>query len=408
MGYERRNDCVQWWMENLYLLVLVVFIADFVLYTTMIEITWPKHFYQDLRAILFVTVLLKTAADKSYTKKELIIIGFCGIAFLIAFNRGSYVIFQNLFLLIAGAKGVSAKKIVQAHLIVVVVVMIVAMAGALTGRVENLIYYQAGRRRRVSMGIVYPTDFAAHVFFCTVSYVYLRREQITELELVGLIVMDGVLYWLTDARLNVICIFVTVAIVFIHKVCYRRAEKKGKTYRMNSIWSMLLALTPVLCAMFMIVASTLYSMNRKIMILLNRLLNNRLVLGHKAIDLYGFSLWGKYIEAQGYGGTIEKPEHYFVLDSSYVHMVMYYGVVLLAVVLLIWLCITFQARKSQDWMLLWCVALVMVQCMIEPHMLEIAYNPFLWLLLANTSDRSSWDLWGGIGRLKDKVYEKNC
>jgi hypothetical protein len=235
------------------------------------------------------------------------------------------------------------------------------------------------------MGIVYPTDFAAHVFSCAMCYVYLRHEKIRYLELLGLGAICALTYYLTDARLNTVCFLLLLAVFFYNKWISQRKERKGKTYTMHSAFSMLLAVSPVLCAAFMIVVSAVYSSENKFTAFINRLLNSRLAFGNKAINLYGFTLWGQWLPAQGNGNTTKEQTNYFFLDSSYVNIVMYFGILVLVCVLLMWVLIALRARKERNWALLWIVAIYSVQCMVEHHMMEIAYNPFLWALFADTS-----------------------
>lgn len=56
-----------------------------------------------------------------------------------------------------------------------------------TGLVENLIYDQHGRIRE-AFGFVYPTDFAAQIFFLFAAWACLRELRITYLELAGMVV----------------------------------------------------------------------------------------------------------------------------------------------------------------------------------------------------------------------------
>ena len=82
---------------------------------------------------------------------------------------------------------------------------------------------------------------------------------------------------------------------------------------------------------------------------------------------------------------------------------MQYGLLIFGIVLFIWIVISFKAREEKNWFLLWIVAIISVQCMIEHHMLEVAYNPFLWAVFANTMDN---DRKLTIGKFYQKVRGK--
>lgn len=123
--------------------------------------------------------------------------------------------------------------------------------------------------------------------------------------------------------------------------------------------------------------------------MLNKALNNRLLFGNKGIVVYSYSIWGKYIPMQGNGRTTKEVLHYFFIDSSYVSIGLQYGILVLATVLLIWLLIGKKAQDERNWELLWILALVGIQCIVEHHMLEVPYSLFLWALLADTRDKST-------------------
>lgn len=397
MQIKKNVDIV---LEFLYLLIVALLLSMAFLNTTTFEIEWPAYLYSDLKVILFVVVILRVGYSQIYTKKELMLVAIIGIAFLVFCNRKSYDVFVEVFIFIIGAKDISLRKIITVYFAVTSILLVVTMGAALLGNIENLVYYPEGRRRRVSMGIGYPTDFSAHVFFGIMSYLYLRREKIKYLELVLIMIGNGILYWLTDARTNTICISAAVIFLGYNKWIVERKKKKNCTYEMNRIWSILLALSPVICGGFMIVISTFYNPHNKIMVLLNKLMNQRFSLSHRAIDIWGIDFWGEWVPMQGYGSTVELPKHYFYLDSSYVNIVMRYGIVILAVILLIWIVITFRAREEKDWALLWVIAIISVQCMVEHHMIEIAYNPFIWVVLASTKySRSDFKMKKVLSRL---------
>lgn len=372
-------------LDNIYLIFFALFIAMAFLNTTTFEIEWPVYLYNDLRALLFVVILLRIGYGCTYSKKEIIFIGIIGIVFFLCINRKGYDEFKNMFLLILGAKDIPLKKIIRVYFIVSASLLIITMFAALMGRIDNLFYYQGSRRRRIAMGIIYPTDFSAHVFFIILCYVFLRRENILYIELLGVFIAGLVVYWLTDARLNTVCILLISLVFTFHKWISNKSKKQGKIYKRNSLFSLFLALTPVFAATFMIILSAFYDSENKVMNFLNKIINNRFSQSHKAIKIYGFSLLGQSIPMQGYGGTTELPKHYFYLDSSYINIIMRYGILLLMCVLLIWIVISFRAREQNDLILLWIVTLISLQCMIEHHMIEIAYNPFIWGVLADTA-----------------------
>ena len=87
------------------------------------------------------------------------------------------------------------------------------------------------------------------------------------------------------------------------------------------------------------------------------------------------------------GGSTETPLNYFFLDSSYISILLQYGLIMFVMILILWGIIGLRARKEKDWVLLWILAIIAFQSIMEQHLLDISYNPFLWILFAETGKK---------------------
>ena len=85
---------------------------------------------------------------------------------------------------------------------------------------------------------------------------------------------------------------------------------------------------------------------------------------------------------QGNGGTVETQTNYFFLDSSYLFILLQYGILIFALILIIILFINYRAQINRDYILIIAVGIMAVQCMVEHHLMDVAYNPFLWAAFA--------------------------
>lgn len=371
--------------ENLYLVVFAVFIGYAFLWTTTFRIEWSDNFENDLHVLLVVIIFIRIAFLDDYSLKEIIVAACIAVIFLMVWQRTEKQIIWDTLLLLIGSRGISFRKIIKVYEFTVVGLLIITMAASLTGFTENLVYHQAGRRARIAFGVIYPTDFSAHVFYGILGYVYLRREKIRYFEITGIMLAAIGVYLFCDARVNTACILLTAAVLLYYKFRIYSAEKRGQHYSMNGIWSGILAMSAVICAGFMIVSTMMYSSENRILALLNRAINFRLSYGKKGVDLFGFSLFGRDIPMIGNGGTTKESANYFFLDCSYIKIALEYGILILGIILIIYCMIAFRARLEKDWVLLWILTIMAVQCMIEHHMLDVSYNPFLWALFADTA-----------------------
>lgn len=376
-----KNNKLKTALDNLYLMVFALFIAYSFLVTTTFQIEWPSSFYVNVRDCFILLIFLRMIVSSKYENWELLLSALLILVLLFAWRRNGFDILVEVLILILGARGIRFKNIIKVYAIVSAFLFSITIVAALTGGIENLIYHWEGRNVRISFGIVYPTDFAAHIFFLVMCYLYLRKEKLRYIESSIIGVLGVFVYAASEARWNTICLLLSMVMFMI----YIYSNKKGKGIFENNILKYFLAIIPVLCAAFMTVLTVLYNPDNRFMELMNKLINGRLVNGKRGVDLYGFSFWGQFIPQQGNGGTTEMNTHYFFLDSSYIAIVLQYGLLVLGVVLLCWIFISFRAIQQKDTVLLLIVALISIQCMVEHHMLSAAYNPFIWALFADTS-----------------------
>lgn len=403
MEREIQKNHINLILEWSYLVLFALFFAYSFLNTTTFEIEWSEYFYTNLRILLFVVILLRAACGKRYQWQEVIVCALAGIVLLVSWKHNGYEELSNILLLLLGAKDISYKKIIKVYFYVASMLLIVTIGAALTGQITNYIIHQQGRGARIAFGCVYPTDFSAHVFYIILAWCYLRKEKLLYIE-IGAIVLSGILvYVFCNARLNTICILLLAGVMLYNKLSYQRAVKKNQGQELNSLISMLMAMSTTICAFFMIAMTMLFTSDSKIMLLFDKLLNNRLRMGKKGIDLYGFSVWGQNIYMIGNGSRTTEPLNYFFIDSSYLYSVLQYGILTLGILLLLFLIVGMKARQEKNWVLLILIALMSLQCVVEHHMTDIAYNPFLWAAFANISESREAD--SIFKKLKQKRIE---
>ena len=291
-GYRISKEKIKSIADFLYLTVFALLLGYYFLVTTTFPIEWRENFPAYLRVLLIVVILIKLTYVEIYDLKEVLFAALISLCFLAVWIRTSDPLVLNTLLLILGSKGTSFEKILKVYVAVTAGLLAITMAAALLGFTENLVYIQEGRSPRIAFGICYPTDFSAHVLYSLLAYGYLRRERIHYVELALMAGAGVFVYVFCDARVNTVCILVATGAFLYNKIRHKRAEKQGKIYVMNRIWSWLLAMSTVICALFMTLMTVFYSSENPLTAFLNRLINFRLSYGKKGVDLFGFSLLG--------------------------------------------------------------------------------------------------------------------
>ena len=117
---------------------------------------------------------------------------------------------------------------------------------------------------------------------------------------------------------------------------------------------------------------------------LNNLFSMRLFLGKNAIDTYDIHLFGTTgVKFIGYGGTTESVYSYNYVDSSYIQMLFYYGVVPVVLLVLIYVIASKRIYKQGMFLFLALLSLITVNCTIEAFWVRPGYNIFMFTLFAS-------------------------
>lgn len=376
---------VEMWMEArkkelldaIYLILFAAFFYDGFLHTTMFQLKDHTQLHLMMQIVLLVFVFVKSSLTEEKKIRQIIFPAAVLLFFLVAYTRRSrYEVLVTIALLVIGAQGISFRKIIQIYFVMGILLMVIMITASQVGWIENLVYHQAGRKERIAFGAVYPTDFGAHVFYLCLAWGYLRKYRIRFGELLVMASCGVMVYVFCEARMNAGGILLFVLLVGYCKTRMIFAEKKSTVYLMNIISRWVMAFSVPLSAFLFVWMTASYDENSVLWQKLNRMITGRLALGKKGIEEYGVSLFGQYIPMVGSGGTTEPRANYFFLDSSYVNILLCMGTVVFVIVCLLYIKISIRAVEIQDTIFLIVIFCLALQCVIEHHMLEVAYNPF--------------------------------
>lgn len=382
-------DYEAYW-EIIYLILLAFFVGMRFLLSTMFTIYWPKYFYRTLTVIGVVLVLLHLMMAKDISKKEIAAMLVVTFVFMMSHYVSGYDFLVDLLILILGAYRVNFRNILKTYIAVWSVLLVVTIIGAMTGLAENLVYYQGegGERVRMALGICYPTDLAAYVAFLMFAYVCVRDEYITYLEIGVMAALEGAVYYITDARTD----FIVMLLLNVMTILYKKFSGKVNSNNFNNkVIDKVTILLPFIISYLYIKLTTLYVWDEgNIINKINDALSNRLELGKYAMDVNPITLFGRYIVETGLGGSEEQPQNYFFIDSSYVSIMMKYGVAMLLCMCL--LNSYFLKKQIEVQRKLWVIVMILllIQSTLEHHYIQYWYNPFLVYCLADKRINSTY------------------
>lgn len=345
----------------------------------------------NLASYIVVAVLLfKIIFYDNHTRRPFITVALMLVAVVSWRFSKSNLILVMLFFIVA-AQDVPFKQIIKCYFYVTLILLLSVVCFSLLGIIKDLIFVVQGRAVRYSLGIVYPTDLAAHVLYLILAHAYLNYRSLNWRCYSSYVVIAFILKEITDARLSVLCIILTIPILMIA----RTAENPHHSiahFLLCSYWSLI----PILA--FVSFAGTYFFDNTNhLYYKIDHALSGRLSYGSMAIRQYPVTLLGQKVVENGLGGSKglavfhNANVGYFYIDSSYLRLVMIYGVIATVVILAIMIATSLKGIRVHNHALTAIILVVTLSCFVEQHLLELSYNPFLLALLANLSISKSED-----------------
>ena len=384
----------------LYLVMFAVLTARTFLSTTEFNIPWrvlaqsDNVWHQTAYMLLFspqivlaVIVIFQYVFSGNYNWKEYILALVLGVLMFHTTDANGGTSLLIYVLLALGDRNFRFRTLMWIYFPIVLLISAVTVMGSQLGWVENLVY--TAREGRMSFGFIYPTDCAAHFLFLGLGYWYMRGKKLYYPEIFVFFALGLAAWYGCKGRFSTVLLMV----VTVSALAYLFFSKKVKDQQRwdqicQGIPSEILVIMPLLCNLGVHIVNVCYSADGQFWVWMDNLLSNRLSIGKKGIDIYGFRLWGSNIPMTGSGGDVNLPSKYYYIDSSYLQVSLLYGLVVLAVVLILFTMACLYARREKDWILLLVLTFVALHGLFEHHAFQLAYSPFLLAAFCRGSKRT--------------------
>lgn len=365
-----------------YFAFLYYYVLSFLRFTTFTPII-SINLLSRLSYVAIVLLLLKIYVFDNLNWKS--ILAYSGIILLafISWRNSQAVDILVYVLFILGAKGIDFRLIINYFFKIGLIMLMLTMIYSQVGVIKDSIYVRENFLRH-SMGINYPTDFAAHISSLIFAYYYLYFKKITWRSYVGVVIISIAMYLLTQARLDVIVSLLTIPVMIMAK---KANNGNSLSKRIASFYWIV---APVM-SYITVISAILFIPNNRLFQIINNIVSKRLELSHLAFEKYGISLFGKRVIEHGFGGNQGFKQFYqsgmsggyFYIDSSFIRLAIIYGLIMLLFVIIVMTLIGMRSTDTKGYCLAAIMLLLTVSCIIEQHILDISYNPFLIALLAS-------------------------
>ena len=326
------------------------------------------QYMEYLSAALCVLVIIFNFILRKYNWKTVVGYGLLGTAVALSTYFSANRTLILVFLVLGAAYEQSGKRIITISAILTAILIVVVVICSQIGLTQNATWnrYDVNWNLisvRESLGFIYASTGASLFFGFLLQYVFLRKERGRFWEYLILEGINVFFYWKTDSRLPFY--FGTAVLLFF------LIESLFKNHwRVIRHLKGLFVAAPGLLAVVTIVSYLLFDPSSSFWNKVDFLLTTRLTLGTNALAEYGVKLFGQPIVWIGYGAGKGTGSYNYV-DSSYLQILIHYGVIMLAAILILYTIGIIRAMKKNDY---WTVCLLGIAClyaMTEPYL----FNP---------------------------------
>lgn len=371
--------------EVLFLAAFTCYVIFFYLQSTTFMLQIPGISYGIIRGVLMMCTVYRLYAFRTELSSpvKVILASMIGLGLFYYTSRGDFFVLDAA-LMMGGAVNVSFKRIGIVYVYTGTFISLLALVASQVGIIPDYVFqtnYGEGDRIRHSFGIIYPTDFYAHLFYLAIIYFFIRWKRVTYLEIALASAIFAVAYHYTSARVDMIGAVIMLLVIFVCKISGFKEIKVKEGFK-----KVLVSLFMPVCALAITVLTYIYNPEDPRLYVLDSKMSYRLSLGKTGMGLYGFKLFGNagFAENGNANGGIRNYTYVFY-DSAYIKYLFKYGMVLLIVLFVVYALIGIRLTKQKMFYGCLFLGIIAVSYIIEHHMLELSYNITLLLLTSDIS-----------------------
>lgn len=355
-----------------------VLIIAYFIKSSMISYYISGTFIDFLIVLSVCGLLIKIIFFDRHTMLEYLIISIFLLVSLISAYKSKQ---PNIFyysVMIVSAKNIELKRIVANYFFLTAALLIMVTTLSFIGIIPDLQFWRDNKIRH-SLGLLYPTVYAAKVFFLATSFFFMKNFKLSLSETIGILVIAYVSYIYTGGRLDFFLLVLTTILLYTLTFLDNKYLKP---------LSFLSVFSPILSTGIAWVTAKYYNPADTIFYYLNILFSGRLTLGRQAINMYQVKPFGQVIYEQGLGG-IEGLNNivnkYFFIDSSYLAILIKNGWIFYVILICLITYKLFVYYRAKQYKFLIIYGIICVNSLVATFFYAVPVNVLVLFLFAKNS-----------------------
>jgi hypothetical protein len=377
--------------ELIFFLAWIFFLFSLLFESTALYQTYQESFStltKGLRYCAYLICCFKIIFyNRNVKQKSLAVLLFIILCFILSCIASTNKTMILYLLILLGAIGVESKRLIKLTIWIQGVFLSVVVILSKIGILQDYVFGKGTNRIRHGLGFSWTTTGPILYFYFLLGFIYMKKEKFTLKEAVLLEIINVFFYQETDSKMAFLLSSLFL-FIFVFESKFKREKQSLKSLEHDKLFLMLI---PILLLLIAIFSAKLYDPSKNILNSLNSLLSNRLELGHRAIEKYGFSIFGQKIEWVGF--NIQRPtldNEYNYVDSSYLQLTLEYGFLFIFIVIGIYVYGIYRAIESEDRYLLYIYIIILLFALTEPRLMNFAFNPFPLLIFTYASEDKTY------------------
>lgn len=309
--------------------------------------------------------LLLDLLDGKYSMKELVVFSLIGVFLLIISYQSKTIGYLVYYIYIIVGRDVDYQKIIKAAFVSFSICTFLIVVLSKIGLIEDHVFFEGGRNRH-GLGFTWTTYFPNLFMFIVLYYAFLRRESVRLVEILVIFLINIYGFIMTDTKSAFAMVNITIFTLLALKYI-----KPLRKYR--KIYEVILILTPVVLAVFIILFSYYYDSNVVWMERFNRLLSGRLRLGKNGIETFGVSILAKHV-------VLEGGDNYNYIDSSFVRYIINFGIIFTTLIIGYLTYFAKLINEKKDIYMFLIFEVLLIHSTFDPELLSMSFDYFLFVL----------------------------
>lgn len=363
--------------------VSLVFIVFSFAYEHVVFTEYDAEFHLQFRSLRIypaIFLLIKIIYDifsKKFSKKELIVIfitmPICVYSAVIHYDFDPelmlYLQMVLFYELIISSRNIDYQKIIKFIFISYIIAHISIFVLFLLNFLRIYIHGAAGGRLRQTIGFIW-FDISHRYLFLVLYYVYMRKRNITSIEIALLFIIDSIILYFTGGRAGFCFTALILIVSFLQKKYYPYINY-------NKLFSKLILIFVIIIPTINILLSYYYNDDIVILSFINKLLSGRLRLAQNGFSEFGITLFGDFQQFIGASAPIDK---YNYIDSGYLNFLFTYGIIPFIVYICYLFYFALLINKKKDMYMFYIFILILLFSFNDEGIFNLLTNYFFLAL----------------------------